>query len=270
MTSRLPHPALRPFVTLLWTVGPGRAPSAREIAVPTGEMHVVWRISEAPIRVFADLGDAVGRTFARGVVAGARTRFHVRDTSAPAISIGAQLGPGGAMALFGLPADELAGQHVAVGDLWPDDRTGERLAAASTPEQRLDVLESALRERLRPRAVHPAVTRALAMLPCPVERVVDDTGYSHRHLVASFRRDVGLTPKAWARLARFRRALRMAGSLPWDELALRAGYFDQSHLVREFRAIAGITPGAYVPRPGMPQHVPLGSDSSKTPPPRRG
>ena len=96
-------------------------------------------------------------------------------------------------------------------------------------------------------------------------------GRSHRHLIAAFRDEIGLTPKAVSRLLRFERALaaincgrgsdypsgkpyldgagdagrRGRASLQWSDLALTCGYYDQSHLINEFRAFSGDTPEAF-------------------------
>jgi transcriptional regulator GlxA family with amidase domain len=65
-------------------------------------------------------------------------------------------------------------------------------------------------------------------------------------LVARFRDEIGLPPKAVARLLRFERAGELAGTMPWAELAFECGYYDQSHLINEFRAITGRTPVTFV------------------------
>jgi transcriptional regulator GlxA family with amidase domain len=65
---------------------------------------------------------------------------------------------------------------------------------------------------------------------------------SPRELQRGFRRHVGISPKRLARILRFQEALRLSGLVPWVEVALRCGYFDQAHLVRDFRELAGETP----------------------------
>ena len=70
-------------------------------------------------------------------------------------------------------------------------------------------------------------------------------GCSRKHLVSQFRAQVGLPPKSVARILRFERAeklLSRSGARPL-EVALACGYFDQSHLIRDFRELAGATPG---------------------------
>jgi AraC-like DNA-binding protein len=83
------------------------------------------------------------------------------------------------------------------------------------------------------------------------------SGRSHRSFVELFRRAVGLTPKRYCRVRRFQRALALPrGSL--GALALAAGYSDQAHFTREFRALAGLTPGEYRRRaPERAHHVPV-------------
>jgi AraC-like DNA-binding protein len=80
-----------------------------------------------------------------------------------------------------------------------------------------------------------------------VSAVAAALGVSERHLRRVFRETVGLSPKAFAKLTRFHRALRAAredGHASWASIAAGAGYYDQAHLIAEFRAIAGVTPRA--------------------------
>ena len=141
----------------------------------------------------------------------------------------------------------------------------ERLALAGSAEQRLALFESVLAARLpRVRGMHPAVAEALAGFDArsSVKSVVDRSGYSHRRFVALFREAVGLSPKRYSRVLRFRAALaRLAGRPappPWADLALEAGYSDQAHFNRDFREFAGVTPGEYRNlAPSSAHHVPI-------------
>ena len=80
----------------------------------------------------------------------------------------------------------------------------------------------------------------------------------HRFHDRAFEARVGLTPKRFARLLRFQRVIAHAarGRADWARVAADCGYYDQSHLVHEFRALSGLTPSAYAPRsPGDRNHV---------------
>ena len=74
-------------------------------------------------------------------------------------------------------------------------------------------------------------------------------GLSERQLERRFRTAVGLGPKALSRLVRFQEVLRRVGGgegPPLVQVALDCGYFDQSHLVRYFRELAGVAPTQYL------------------------
>ena len=79
-----------------------------------------------------------------------------------------------------------------------------------------------------------------------VEALADRVGVTRQHLAVQFRQHVGLSPKVFARICRFRRALDLLRGGPRDLAALAAdcGYFDQSHLIRDFRDFADAPPGA--------------------------
>jgi transcriptional regulator GlxA family with amidase domain len=69
--------------------------------------------------------------------------------------------------------------------------------------------------------------------------------------VARFREQIGPSPKTAARLVRFQRAVALLGcddGQRFAEIAQECGYYDQAHLNREFRELAGATPGAFVAR----------------------
>lgn len=272
---RLPPPAaLAPYVRCLWYVDDtGRAPAPaprRERALPTGSMDLVVRLSDAPIRLYDTLTDGVGASFGSAVLGGARAGYYVRDTTIPARSIGVHFRPGGAAAVLGVPADALAERHSVLADVWGAPDLRERLLAAPTPTDALELLAAALPP---PRAHHPVVTHALARLSggdVRIDVVRAETGYSNRRFIELFREAVGLTPKVYCRVRRFQGALArlaVAPAIDLTELALGAGYYDQPHLNRDFRAFTGLSPREYVPlsrdRPNHVPVVPRGSLPSK-------
>jgi AraC-like DNA-binding protein len=76
-----------------------------------------------------------------------------------------------------------------------------------------------------------------------VAEVAAESALSTRHLERAFQEQVGVSPKVFGRLLRLDHALELAGSgSNWAEVASACGYFDQSHLVRDFRAMTGATP----------------------------
>jgi AraC-like DNA-binding protein len=83
----------------------------------------------------------------------------------------------------------------------------------------------------------------------PISGIANDVGWSHKHLITMFRRQVGLSPKTAARLVRFEGVSRLVEGAPrvdWGQVAADAGYADQAHLIREFRQFTGTTPTGYL------------------------
>jgi AraC-like DNA-binding protein len=174
--------------------------------------------------------------------------------------------PGAAQALFRFTADELANRHTSLSDLWgaQADLLRERLLDLKTPSHQLDLFEMFLMARLpQVKGIHPAVAEALAGIKetSVVSSLVSNSGLSHRRFVELFSQAVGLTPKRFARVLRFQSVFKHLTNNPlatWADLALDAGYSDQSHFNREFREFAGLTPEDYRrAAPSSPGHVPI-------------
>jgi AraC-like DNA-binding protein len=170
-------------------------------------------------------------------------------------TVTARLQLGAPKVVLGVPASAMAGRVVALEDLWGDAATRrlrDQLAGARDTVAAAKVLDSAIAERLATADAHHAHTQlALAaadrLASANVNAVAVELGVSERHLRRVFRETLGVGPKAFAKLARFHRALRAARQTPhasWANIAAAAGYYDQAHLIAEFRAIAGVTPRA--------------------------
>ncbi len=153
---------------------------------------------------------------------------------------------------LGVPAAELASRSVPLEQLLPGARVREvteRIAAAPDDASRVAAVERFLQEH--PFARDPVVTRALERLGDlngmpSLAAVAAELALSERQLERRFVRAVGMMPKRFARLARFQRAVAlMESSSGLAAVAQHAGYYDQSHFVREFRAFAGASPSAW-------------------------
>jgi AraC-like DNA-binding protein len=157
-------------------------------------------------------------------------------------------------ACLGLPVGELADRSVALADFgppgWRIADLGERLHEARDDAARATLVQDWL--LALPYARDPLVTRALARLgaaegDAAIAAIARELGLSERQLERRFLVRVGVTPRRYARLVRFERAAARLASAAEDTLASigqEAGYFDQSHFIREVRAFAGTTPAA--------------------------
>lgn len=266
LVTRAPSARLRPYAsTLWWSSTPELDPGKREHVLPTGCMHLVFRLSGPALRLYDGDDDLTGTLIRTPVIGGVRTSFYVKETGAGVTSAGVVLLPGAAAALFGAPAGEFAGRHIELSAVW-GGAAGlvlERIAEAGPPERQLAMLDRLLCERLgEPVSLHPAVAQALRRIDGagPIGALAAASRYSHRSFIALFRDASGIGPKRYARLMRFQQLLagmRDANPPALGELALVAGYSDQSHMSREFREFAGVSPGQYCRlAPASANHVP--------------
>jgi AraC-like DNA-binding protein len=173
-----------------------------------------------------------------------------------------RLSPLGARALLGMPAGELAGIDVDGPDVLGAlaGEIVERMREEPDWPGRFAVIDRMLSARLSGEgpAVSPEVRQAWRLLLASggvsnVSALAAETGWSDRHLRSRFREETGLTPKTAARVIRFDRARRRlqaqatSGQQPsLASLAADHGYYDQAHLAREFRELAGCAPSVWV------------------------
>jgi AraC-like DNA-binding protein len=231
----------------------------RERILPSGTFELVFNLRDDELRIYSDSSGSPRekcRRYSGALISGPYAGSFMTDTEEEASILGIHMRPGGAFALLGLPAGELANAHVDLRTVWGPSVVGlrERLCAARAPAERFQLLESALIARLaEPSTRHGAVRCALNLLTrshgrARVRDVAKAVDLSQRRLIEVFTNEVGLTPKLFGRVQRFQRALALArndAGLDWAELAAACGYFDQSHLIRDFVAFAGMSPADY-------------------------
>jgi AraC-like DNA-binding protein len=248
--ARPPTPALARIVEYVW--GSQGAPAhARERVVPTGTLELFVSLVDVEGEIYNAAGG--GRRSSGAGVAGAYRRPFMFDTHENASVVGVHFRPGAAGVVLGVPPGELMDRHVDLEDIWGRRarELRERLCAATTTSERFAILEAELVSRLDARRVHPAVAYALDVLARPQARVGDiakAARLSQRRLIELFTAAVGITPKRFGRVLRFQRATALArgAALDWARIANECGYYDQAHLIRDFRDLADMTPGDLV------------------------
>ncbi len=157
--------------------------------------------------------------------------------------------------LVGAPMHTLIDQAVPLAILLGPEgrRLGEMLGERDSPAERFRLLDAWLSARVH--AVEAPAERALYAADLLRRRpdldimgVAQEVGWSRKHLADRIHDLVGVGPRSFRRLIRFQRATgaaSVAAQPNWAAIAYDAGYADQSHLVREFREFAGLTPTAY-------------------------
>jgi AraC-like DNA-binding protein len=226
----------------------------RRRQVATGGVTLIVSFGD-PIAV--QLSTAPTATRVTSFVAGLHDGWVVTEYAGPQAGVQIDLSPLGAYRLLGVPASEIANGVVDIGAFehrWLAELP-ERLAAAPDWSARFATLDSELARRA---ADGPDIDRSVAWAwsqlagshgRVPVATLADEIGWSRRHFAVKFRELIGLAPKSTGRVLRFSHAVgllgnRDAGSI--GDVAAMCGYADHSHLVRDFRDLAGCTPTALV------------------------
>jgi AraC-like DNA-binding protein len=257
---------LRPFVAALGYYE-SALPPGRERALPTGTTSLLVNLAEDELRTYDGPGPDARVHRTRGsALDGPSSRPRVIDTMEQRCIVSVSFTLGGAWPFTGAAPARTADQLVELADLWGRDGAvlRERLLDSATPAARLSALEDALLAHLSDTAeACPDIGYAAALIEqsTRLADVADRLGWSTGTLTRRFRERVGLTPKRFARVRRVQRVLESVNDTAkadWAAVAVTHGYFDQAHLVNEFRELAGITPTAYRPRSAAEQnHVPL-------------
>ncbi|WEO94462.1 helix-turn-helix domain-containing protein [Streptomyces sp. FXJ1.172] len=236
---------LRPWIAGVRTLSVSLAEPAEEpfVRLPAAVTKVVLRVGADGRRDVLASGPRVRASYHAG-------KAHLR-------CVELHLAPGMTRPLLGVPAAELVGRLVALEEL---PGALPRLLAARLrrldPEEAVPYLAGTL-PGLLSAAVDPARTALLRAgvdalsvrpdhSPAQVREVARELAVSERQLRNLFTEGVGVSPKHYARIDRVRTVVTRAGHAPWSQLAAATGYFDQSHMTSDFRALMGVPPRSYV------------------------
>jgi AraC-like DNA-binding protein len=270
--SHTPPPPLSDFIERFWICSDA-TPHPRERILPSGTIELVVNLREDEVRIYDPSHPDRCTRRSGAILSGAYSRFFVIDPSQHASILGVHFRPGGAFPFLGAPVGELADAHVDLQDLWgrPAAELRERLCGAATAAERFSLVEKALLSRLRrsperhgavPVALDAFEPAGMAGVGTRVRDVARRAGLSQRRFIQVFAAEVGMTPKLYSRVRRFQQARKRAGNAAapdWARIAVDCGYFDQSHLIRDFLEFSGHSPADYLRRQSehvLPNHVP--------------
>jgi AraC-like DNA-binding protein len=250
---RITSGPLANFVDYLWLSEGYAPPHAAERVLPTGRMGLVL--------------DLRPDSAVAGLLSGARATAFILATDRPLSFLGVSCKAGGGYPFVGVPAGELQDVTESLDTFWGSaaEALRSRVLEAKSDVSRFAIVERFLLARLRGSAPRSsAVEFALAQFQdasrlVSVGEVVGRTGTSARRFIAEFREQVGLAPKTFCRVTRFRQVISriaLASDVDWAQTALSCGYYDQAHFIHEFRAFSGISPSGYLrQRTASPNHV---------------
>lgn len=249
----LPAPApLDQVLQCVWFADDVASLGLRERVLPNGVVELIISLEHDPYGV---VRGATVHTFRHSWLCGIQRGPLVIQAPARGCLVGLRFRPGGLRALWRTPLHELTDEVVPAASFDAlITALRDRLGAARGTAERLDAVHAVLSPRLDLDAlatakVHAAVRALQAEPELGVRALADRLGVTHQHLVRVFNDGVGVPPRLLTRILRFQRVVRVVGSLEvaprWACVAADAGYYDQSHLVAEFRNLAGVTPTEY-------------------------
>lgn len=272
-----PSAPLKEFVKCFWIIAGGDT-GRRERILPNGTSELLINLCEDEIRTYDPAGPEQVKCLSGAVVAGTYSRALICDARQHRSMLEVHFHPGGASPFFETPATALSDAHANLDDLWGARASAlrEQICEATTSRERFQLMEEALLVRAcAALSRHRAVEAALRLFgPFGTGRstraVAQELGISQRQFIDLFTRQVGLTPKLFCRILRFKYARILAEKMKcpntegpesnWAQIAIACRYCDQSHLIRDFESLSGLSPSQYIrelrPAPD-PKHNPV-------------
>lgn len=249
-----PPPPLDRYVQCLWIARGPSDPTPSKV-LPNGVVELIINLGDR--QKVIDHDTPKEEFYTRSWIAGLQHRYIIIQSETDTDLVGIRFRPGGAHPFFGLPLSELT-DRVLEYDLVlrrQMESLRDRLWHTQSATGRFSIVERFLLDWL-PTGYnrHPAVDSLLHAFehrrgPLSIGECIRATGYSHKHIAALFRRYVGTTPKYLLRIARFQNAVRLTKDctqVDWQDIVHALHYYDQSHLIADFRLFAGCTPEAYL------------------------
>jgi AraC-like DNA-binding protein len=231
-----PGPGLTGIVECLWTSTGGSAVPFAQRILPDGCMDIVFDFSGTPRRTAVIGAMRQAQVFVRG---------HIVDF------LGVRFRPGAFTGLFPIHARELTDGRLDLALVWSEADALWQLLGETPALHRVGQLRSVLAERARSRfRADPCLEHVVRRIEGSGGRIrLGTLGVNARQMERRFAAAVGLSPKMFARVMRFK-TVSFAASREekpdWADLAVRCGYSDQPHLIREFKALSYLTPSEWL------------------------
>jgi len=254
-TCHIPSPPLNAYIHDLYYLD-GPTPYSRLKVLPMPVLHLMVNFGEAFQVHESDQVEPLA-TCTESSWVGLWSTYHIVEWPLNIQFFGVHFKPGGTHPFLQLPLSELHNQVVSLEAIWGHyaAEIRERLYAAPTIQAGFALFERLLLARLA-EAPHglDIVQYAIAEIArnhgvLSIRALSDHIGISQKHLLTQFKRMVGIPPKELARFYRFAQVLRSIDPIQpvdWTRIAYQSGYYDQSHLNKDFGAFTGHSPTDYL------------------------
>jgi AraC-like DNA-binding protein len=241
-----PGLAVGRFIQCYWVLEDSAPNGIAQTIVPDGRSELIINLGQPFQQEISGTWHSQPAVFLVGQITGP---FLVRPQG-PARTIGVRFRPEGAGWLFGLPMFELTDSAVAVEEISPIlHKRLERLAELSSLREQLFALDQLLLSIVEQNEGDKLVSAAITQFEqanglVSIRELAAWLGVSPRQFERRFKHAVGIPPKLFSRMRRFQKVFQSmeSGATNWVDAAIACGYYDQAHLIRDFREFSGVTP----------------------------
>jgi AraC-like DNA-binding protein len=253
-----PCEELQPYVECYWSgiAHPPETTSATaQRVVPDGCIDIVFEF-KAPL---AEDPSWLPSSIESSMVVGTMSRPLIVTASSEIQFLGVRFKPGKAHGFFRVAAGELTDCTVPLDDIW--GRIGSNLVSTLSEQHSLRHMIVRLEKELLKRlhsfdAEDPYIQPIIGFIldrrgAVSVQSLSALAGISRQHIARKFDHYVGISPKLFCRVVRFQNMMRSVaspGNVDWASAALDLGYYDQAHMISDFKEFSGLTPTAFLAR----------------------
>lgn len=247
-----PSPSLKPFIKAYLIIESDLVADSKTL--PDTSIVLSFRYAGNVLKKEGDATETIAATSIAGLRKSARLFNYARQTG----NLLVILREGGMAAFSGMPAHELFGINIPSDNIFPPGALREileRLAGAKTNRHRVGAVETFLLKHLTGRKTDPLTGSAVQLIQQQngLVRIKDLAAALHISqdpLEKRFRALIGSTPKQYASIVRLRNLIRQYPSAPsLTAASYEAGYFDQSHFIKDFRLFTGQSPKDFFKSP---------------------
>ena len=238
--------------------------------LPDGNTEIIINFHDAPQYIYDNQTlkeiQACHQVWASGV----RTEFISIPSGKHAAMFVISFKKGMAYPFFPVPMHEMTDRVVDADLLWGNDFAflRERLLEIKEITRKFETVERFLLKHFQGKlTLNPAVEYAVTQIirrpdQINLARLNQNIGFSQKHLIGMFKRQVGIAPKAYLKIIRFQKAIseiEARKDVNWTNIAQDCGFYDQAHFINDFKFFSGFTPEEYVRRRNdVLNYVPVG------------
>lgn len=244
-----PTAVLAPYVKYYWLLKTENNPAVAR-TVPTGMMNLIFHRGQRLLSIHKN------ELHPRAFLSGQERTFADLKYDGQVDMISVVFRPAGVRAFFSLPANKAVGLRLTAEDMEDKELSALERSLISTEDDRLCILliEQFLLKRLTRLTEHnlkrgESAIRLINAGRTDIAQLADTACLSSKQFGRIFSEHVGANPKEFSRTIRFQRALHILENnpqIPLTVLAYECGYFDQSHMIKEFKTLSGYTPSEYI------------------------